>query len=213
MYAQEYFNPFNPTPLKGKPLVIVGPSGVGKLTLIEQILAEYGTLFELKRSTTTRAKRAIEKAVHKHIFVSEDEFKSMQAAGAFIECRQKDGAWHGTARAEIERIVKAGKIPIIEVDFEGAVELNKQALEANFFFIYPPTFEELRRRIGSRIETEKEFKMRIKEAIRQIQEANKSVLFTNRMVNDTPEQSKKELFTQIEALYFQEIKQMKDAKV
>ena len=166
VYAQEYFNPFNPTPLQGKPLVIVGPSGVGKLTLINFILAEYGMLFELKRSTTTRAKRSIEKAEYKHIFVTEEEFKKMQAAGAFIESRCKDGVWHGTSKAEIERIVKAGKIPIIEVDFEGAVELNKQALEANFFFIYPPTFEELRKRIGSRIETEKEFKMRIKEAIR-----------------------------------------------
>jgi guanylate kinase len=65
----------------------------------------------------------------------------------------------------LERIKESGKIPIIEVDYEGAIEINKQALEANFLFIYPPSFEELRKRIGNRIETEHEFKIRIKEAI------------------------------------------------
>jgi len=144
----------------------VGPSGVGKMVLINAILENYGTLFERKRSVTTRAKRQIEKADHNFIFVTEDKFKEMNAAKAFIESRQKSGDWHGTSYAELDRIKKAGKIPIIEVDYEGAVELNKQALEANFLFIYPPSFEELRKRIGNRIETEKEFKLRIKEAIR-----------------------------------------------
>lgn len=180
------------------------------MTLINYVMDKYGCLFEQKRSVTSRAKREIEKAEHTHIFVSPEEFKKMQAAGEFIECRQKGGDWHGTSHAELKRIEEAGKIPIIEVDYEGATELNKQALEANFLFIYPPSFEELRRRIGSRIETEKEFKLRIKEAIRQIQEANKSVLFTNRLINDTHEQIKLELFTMIEALYFQEIKTMRE---
>jgi len=72
-------------------------------------------------------------------------------------------------------------------------------------FIYPPSFEELRRRIGNRIETEQEFKVRIREAIRQIEMANNSVLFTNKLVNDTIEDAKDQFFTLIKALYFQEI--------
>ena len=78
-------------------------------------------------------------------------------------------------------------------------------MESNFLFIYPPSFEELRRRIGNRIETEQEFKVRIKEAIGQIQLANNSVLFTNRLVNDTIEDAKDQFFTLVKALYFQEI--------
>ena len=132
----------------------------------------------------------------------------MKKANAFIECREKQGTWHGTSYAELERITQDGKIPIIEVDYEGAIEINKQALEANFLFIYPPSFEELRKRIGNRIETEQEFKIRIKEAISQIEKANKSVLFTNRLVNDDLEGATKEVFTLIKALYFQEIEQM-----
>ena len=84
----------------------------------------------------------------------------------------------------------------------GARKINEQALEANFLFIYPPSFEELRKRIGNRIETEAEFKLRIKEAIKQIEFANKSVLFTNRLVNDGLDEAKAEVFTLVEALYF-----------
>ena len=130
----------------------------------------------------------------------------MQANGAFIECRERaPGCWYGTASVELERIKASGKIPIIEVDTEGAIEINRQAIEGNFLFIYPPSFEELRRRIGNRIETEQEFKIRIREAIKQIQMANNSVLFTNRLVNDDIDGAKDEFFTLIKALYFQEI--------
>lgn len=91
----------------------------------------------------------------------------MVTEGVFIEHQSRnEGAKYGTAYAELERIKQNGKIPIIEVDVQGAIEINRQALEGNFLFIYPPSFEELRKRIGNRIETEAEFKMRIQEAIR-----------------------------------------------
>lgn len=73
---------------------------------------------------------------------------------------------------------------MIEVDVQGAIDLNKMALEGNYLFIYPPSFEELRKRIGNRIEDEAAFKIRIADAIKQIELANNSVLFTNRLVND-----------------------------
>ena len=180
------------------------------MTLIDTVLKKFGMLFERKMSVTTRPKRQIEKAEGNFLFVSVEEFKKMQAAGSFIECREKGGHWHGTSYAELERIKALGKIPIIEVDYEGAREINNQALEANFLFIYPPSFEELRKRIGNRIETEADFKLRIKEAINQIELANKSVLFTNRLVNDELNSAKAEVFTLVEALYFQELKKISD---
>ncbi len=73
---------------------------------------------------------------------------------------------------------------MIEVDVQGAIDLNKMALEGNYLFVYPPSFEELRKRIGNRIEDEAAFKIRIADAIKQIELANNSVLFTNRLVND-----------------------------
>lgn len=87
VYAKEYFHPFNPAPEQGKPLIIVGPSGVGKMTLINQIIEVYGVLFERKKSVTSRPKREIEKQEQNYIFVSPEEFKKMIAENAFIECR------------------------------------------------------------------------------------------------------------------------------
>ena len=78
---------------------------------------------------------------------------------------------------------------MIEVDTQGAININKTGLAGNFLFIYPPSFEELRKRIGNRIETEEEFKKRIEMAITEIELANNSVLFTNRLVNDKLEKA------------------------
>jgi len=216
VYAKEYFHPFNRAPLKYKPLILVGPSGVGKKTLIDYILLSYGDLFERKKSYTTRNKRGegLEKGEDNFQFISNDEFQKMVANGGFIEYQKRNaGDMYGTAYAELERIKSSGKIPIIEVDVEGAIEINRQALEGNFLFIYPPSFEELRKRIGNRIETEADFKIRIKEAIRQIELSNNSVLFTNRLVNDKLEDAQEEFNTLIKALYFQEIQIIRGHKI
>lgn len=165
---------------------------MGKRTLIDLVLQEYGDIFDRKKSYTTRqVRQGNEKAEENYYFVTESEFTQKVAQKEFIEYRElSPGCWYGTSIQELERIKQNGKIPIIEVDVEGAIEINRQALEGNFLFIYPPSFEELRRRIGNRIETEQEFKIRIREAIRQIEMANNSVLFTNRLVNDTIEDAK-----------------------
>lgn len=121
----------------------------------------------------------------------------------FIEHQSKlHGHRYGTSYGELKRIKDAGKIPVIEVDVQGAIDLNKMALEGNYLFIYPPSFEELRKRIGNRIEDEAAFKVRIADAIKQIELANNSVLFTNRLVNDKLDLAIDQFFTLIEALYF-----------
>lgn len=74
MFGKEYFHPFNPTPLKYKPLIVVGPSGVGKGTLTKAILDKYGGLFERKISYTTRAKKQYEKAQNNYHFISKEDF-------------------------------------------------------------------------------------------------------------------------------------------
>lgn len=85
VYAKEYFHPFNPTPLQYKPLILVGPSGVGKFTLIKEALKKYGNLFELKRSITTRPIRDFEKGKENFQFTTKEEFKKMIDSGLLIE--------------------------------------------------------------------------------------------------------------------------------
>lgn len=84
-------------------------------------------------------------------------------------------------------------------------------MEANFLFVYPPSFEELRKRIGNRVETEEDFKKRIEIAITEIELANNSVLFTNRLANDNLDKAIDQFYTLVEALYFQEIKNFKES--
>ena len=127
----------------------------------------------------------------------------------FVEYREINGHLYGTCKKELARINDAGRIPIIEVDTAGAININKTGLEGNFLFIYPPSFDELRKRIGNRIETEEEFKKRIELAITEIELANNSVLFTNRLNNDNLDKAIDQFFTLIEALYFQEISNFK----
>ena len=88
------------------------------------------------------------------------------------------------------------------MDTVGAININKTGLEGNFLFVYPPSFEELRKRIGNRIETEEEFKKRIEMAITEIELANNSVLFTNRLNNDVLDKATYQFYTLIDALYF-----------
>ena len=102
----------------------------------------------------------------------------------FVEWCNVNGNLYGTTYQELERIKAKGKIPIIEVDVQGAIKINEKAIEGNFLFVYPPSFDELRKRLGTRLETEEEFKLRIQNALKEIEHANNSVLFTSRLVND-----------------------------
>jgi len=102
--------------LQYKPLILVGPSGVGKQTLVNEAIKKYGNLFERKKSVTTRAVRENEKSDNFY-FTTKEAFLKMIESGQLIEHQEKlMGNMYGTSYAEIKRIKDAGKIPIIEVD-------------------------------------------------------------------------------------------------
>jgi len=204
LFSKEYFHPFNPTPVKDKPFIVCGPFGVGKKTLRTKVLTKYGDLFDYCVSHTTRTQKPGEDD-HLYHFISKEQFEKMEKDEKFIEVATSWGDKYGTSHEEVERITTEGKIPYIEVDFRGANGLK--SIAANFVFLYPPSIEELRRRIANRTEdTEELFKKRIELAIKEIELANNAVLFTNRITNDDLEKAEVQLCTLIEALYFQELK-------
>jgi guanylate kinase len=116
VYAKEYFHPFNPTPLKEKPFILVGPSGVGKNTLLEEVFKKYEGIFEKKVTYTTRPQKKIEKNQANYYLISKAEFLKKIESKDFVEYREINGYLYGTCKKELMRINDAGRIPIIEVD-------------------------------------------------------------------------------------------------
>jgi len=201
LFAKEYFHPFNPTPVKEKPLIICGPYGVGKKTIRKYMLEKYGDLFDYAWSYTTRLMKADEEQGVQYNFISDAEFDWWAANGEFLEQVEHWNARYGTSQAEIDRIWKENKIPLIEVDFKGAKNLS--TIAANFVFVYPPSIQTLWKRLAAWTDiTEELFKQRIAEAIKEIELANNAVLFTNRIVNDDFHKTEIKIQTLVDALYF-----------
>ena len=212
VYAREYFHPFNPRPAKYKPLVIVGPSGVGKHTLLtESAMKNYGDVFELCKSRTSRSVKKntndAEKEPHRYIYDVKD-FKTC------IQSTNVRGVYYGYNPLEITEIEKQSKIPILELNSHGALQLVDAAFSANYVYIYPKNVDQIRSQIANRIDdTEDQFKSRLNTAIKEIEEANKLGIFNNFIVNEDIGQAKEQLETLINALYFQEIAEIREGKV
>ena len=141
------------TPTKlGKLVVISGPSGVGKSTVVRQVLARLGDRVYLSVSATTRPPRPDERDGVDYYFLSDAEFQRRREAGDFLECVEVFGRghWYGTLWSEVRSSLARGKWVILEIDVDGAREVIEQYPEAVMIFIRPASLEELERRLRSR---------------------------------------------------------------
>ena len=127
-------------------LVVTGPSGVGKGTLIRQLL-ERRPDYRLSVSATTRAPRPGEVDGRDYHFLTEQEFERRLAAGDFLEHALYAGNHYGTLKEEVER---AGGNLVLEIEVEGARQVRKALPEATQVFIAPPSDEALRERLTRR---------------------------------------------------------------
>jgi guanylate kinase len=130
-------------------LVITGPSGVGKGTLIRGLRERLPEL-ELSVSATTRAPRPGERDGVDYHFLDDAEFDRRIAAGEFIEYASYAGRRYGTLRPELEARVRAGVPVVLEIEVQGARQVRASLPEAVQVFIAPPSPEALRRRLEGR---------------------------------------------------------------
>lgn len=136
----------------GKLVVISGPSGVGKSTVVRQVLEHCGPGLKLSVSATTRPPRPGEQDGVDYYFLSDAEFMRRREAGDFLECIEVFGRghWYGTLWAEVRSSLSQGKWVILEIDVDGAGEVMSQFPDAVTIFIRPESTEELERRLRSR---------------------------------------------------------------
>ena len=136
----------------GKLVVISGPSGVGKSTVVREVLGRIGPAIRLSVSATTRPPRPGEQDGVHYYFLTDAEFRRRREAGEFLECIEVFGRghWYGTLWSEVRSSLPRGKWVILEIDVDGADEVLRQFPEAVTIFIRPDSVEELERRLRSR---------------------------------------------------------------
>jgi guanylate kinase len=153
--------------MSAKPvLVITGPSGAGKGTLIQRLIARVPGL-RLAVSATTREQRPGEVDGVEYWFLSNDEFDRRVAEGAFLEWVEYVGNRYGTLRSELDRIAGLGDVAVLELEIEGAARVGAELPNALTVFVDAP-LDELERRLRERA-TESSGDIRDRVAIAQEQ--------------------------------------------
>jgi guanylate kinase len=172
------------TPLPNA-VVIAGPSGVGKGTLIERLRNEFPALFGFSVSHTTRPPRAGEQdGVHYH-FTTVPEIQREIKAGRFIEHAEVHGKYYGTSVAAVGAVRDQGRICILDIDVQGCRLVREKGLPAKFFFIAPPSMDELEHRLRGRgTEDETAILKRLANAKGEIEAKDEPGLFDVIIVND-----------------------------
>jgi guanylate kinase len=159
-----------PSPKNDIKIVISAPSGAGKTTIISRFMEENeGFVFAV--STTTRKKRTGEADGKSYYFTGVDEFRKMIDGGEFLEWAMVHQNYYGTTQKEVDRIEATGKIPIFDVDVQGAKNLCRKLENGVFIYIVPPSIESLRERLRLRGQnTESEIEVRVNNAVRELKE-------------------------------------------
>lgn len=172
-------------------VVVTGTSGAGKGTLEKKLLERVPEL-ELAVSATTREQRPGEQDGREYYFITQESFARLVDDGEFLEYVDLPwGARSGTLRSEIDRIQAHGRVPLLDLETDGALRVQETIAGAVTIFVDAPTFEELERRLRSRAtESSGEIQVRLELAHRQ--QGQKSQ-FDYVIVNDDVERAADEL--------------------
>jgi guanylate kinase len=176
--AKELSVPANPSQRPAAPgrlIVISGPSGVGKTTLLKRLFERCPDL-NASVSATTRPPRAGEANGVDYFFLPADEFQARRARGEFLECFEVFGLgyWYGTLRDQVTPSLAAGKWVVLEIDVQGAMSVLSSYPEAITIFVRPGSAEELERRLRGRgAESEEAMQRRLAVARRELSCADK----------------------------------------
>lgn len=159
--------------LPGNLFVVAAPSGAGKSSLVKALRSFDARVYP-SVSHTTRAPRGQEKHGREYFFASEAEFDAMVASDAFIEWAHVHGKRYGTSKKGIEDRLANGDDVLLEIDYQGALQVRNAFPQAVLIFILPPSWEELRARLENRGEDAPEvIELRLKNAEAEMAQVEK----------------------------------------
>lgn len=174
----------------GLVVIISGPSGSGKDTVLQEVIKEYPKM-AFSVSCITREKRGSDKEDGKYEFLTVDEFKKGLDEGAFLEYNEYLGNYYGTPRKPVMDAIESGNGIFIEVDVNGAASIRRALPEAISIFIMPPSVKELKRRLEKRkTDSEEQIAKRLNAALREIPRATE---YDYIIINDDLELAAKQL--------------------
>lgn len=131
--------------------VLVGPTGSGKSTFCERLIAEFPDVLSYSTSVTTRPARPNEVPGKSYHFISRDEFIARRDRGEFFEWEENHGNLYGTLRSNLENGITMGKDLLFQIDIRGALNFKRNFSENTVtLFIVPPSFEDLQKRLRGR---------------------------------------------------------------
>ncbi|KAF5383650.1 hypothetical protein D9615_003669 [Tricholomella constricta] len=168
-----------------RPLILSGPSGVGKSTLLQRLFAEFPDKFGFSVSHTTRSPRPGEVDGKQYHFVASQTFKDLLQEGAFIEHAEFSSNFYGTSFETVRQVQQLGRRCILDIEAQGVRQIKNTNLNPVYLFISPPSMAALRARLQQRgTETEAAVQKRLATALKEIEYAKVPNIHDLVIVND-----------------------------
>ncbi len=185
-----------------KVLVVVGPSGVGKDTLMQKVFDNHPNVFKKGVTHTSRKMREGEKEGYNYYYVSKEEFLKLNEEGGLIEHNFYNGNYYGLSKMELEKGLKGDKIMYAIIDINGAKSVHNLKIPANFIGILPPSEEVLEKRLRGRgTEADEVIKGRLDIAKAEVKKIQETEFFNYKVINDDLNKAVLDLEEKLKELY------------
>ena len=185
-----------------KVLVVVGPSGVGKDTVMQKVFEKHPGHFKKGVTHTSRAMRPGEKEGYNYYYVSKEDFLKLKEENGFIESNFYNGNYYGLSKKELENGIKSDKIIYLIIDINGAQRIHDLNIPANFIAILPPSEEVLEQRLRGRgTESADVIEGRLKTAKIETRRINQSDFFNCKVYNDELDKAVLDMEEKLKKLY------------